>query len=494
MYKKFLNSKAIFFDLQTLLLVGIYLFIRILSFFLVGHIIIQALLIFTILMIFGALYFKNQEHAWYILLAELFLGGAGHFFEFFGLSMRTIFLITFIILWIIDSLNNNKRELLHFPSKLFFILTGLSVFIIISTIIGIFNHNGLKEVVQDLIPYGFFLLILPAYHIFKKEKSQEFLVRLMTAFLIGSSIFSAFTLFLFSSGLQVLQSPYYKWFRDVAMGKITDMGNGFFRIVTPEHLLVIPIIILVASLLMRKEKHNKMWWFMIVLAIFVLVLNLSRIYILAILVGLVIIKYKHNTFIWLKISSCTVFLILLTFFTLNFTASSGTSLGLDILTGRAKSIIQPSTEVSSYTRVSLLEPIYEKIKENPIIGSGLGSKITFKDPVYHKEINTSQFDWGYLEMIAELGFIGFILFMSVIFYTIFSLTKKIRETSDYNDFYVGVLGGLISILIVNLTAPALFHSLGIFYLSFVIVISIKHPSLLTRIITIIYRVFNRLSK
>lgn len=492
MYEKYLTNKSIFFNRQTLFLFLTYFAVRLLSFGMAGHNFLQNILIFIILIVFGALYYKNQDWALYLILGELFLGGAGHFFEFFGLSLRTILFIVFITLWFIEMIKNKKINILDFSNKTYSFLTIFGIFLFFSAIIGISNHNGIKPVIQDLIPYSFFVLILPFSQLFEKKENQEYLIRLLTVFLTGSAFFSLFTFTLFSSGIEHLQSPYYKWFRDVAMGKITDMGDGFFRIVTPEHLLSVPVIILLASLLMRKEKHHKMWWAVLILSLLILILDFSRIYLLALGLGLLVLKCKHNWKNWLFINFSVFLIIIGLFCSINTIASRGKSAGLDLFLGRVRSLSQPESEVSSLTRMTLLTPIINMIKAHPITGSGIGSKVIFIDPISNKLIKTSHFDWGYLELWAELGLFGVISFLSIIFYTILILIKKIRLTPDFHDFYVGLLAGIITLMTMNLTSPVLFHPLGIIYLVFVIIIISKSQSLLDTVIALLYRTFRRL--
>ena len=307
MRAKYLTNKSIFFNWQTLFLVLTYFAIRILSFKSAPHIYPQAVLVFIVLLIFATLYYKNQNLALYMLLGELFLGGAGHFFEFLGLSIRTILFSVFAVLWFIQTISNDKKEMFNFPKKLYFLLIIFGIFLIFSAINGIYNNHGIKPVIQDIIPYGFFLLIFPLYHLFEKKENQDYLTRLISAFLIGSAVFSLFTFVLFSSGAEYLQSPYYKWFRDIAMGKITDMGYEFFRIVTPEHLLSVPLILLLSSFLMGKKPHHKIWWLLLILALLILILDFSRIYLLALGAGLLVLKYKHNWKKWFFVNFSVFF-------------------------------------------------------------------------------------------------------------------------------------------------------------------------------------------
>ncbi|PIR03128.1 MAG: hypothetical protein COV60_01975 [Candidatus Magasanikbacteria bacterium CG11_big_fil_rev_8_21_14_0_20_43_7] len=491
--KHLLTSQSIFHNRETLWLLAIFFGLRILSFFLMNHPIIQGILVFAIIMVLGIVYFKESHYGWYIILGELFLGGSGHFLEFFGLSIRTLLIFTFLFLWITHhAISNEFRFRLHIKHKIFYVFFPLAFFITLAVILGIYHGHGLHSVIQDAIPFSYFVLLLPFYHYFYKEKTQEHLVRLLFVFLLGSAIFALFTYILFSTGLsEVNASQYYTWFRDVAMGKITDMGNGFFRIVTPEHLLVVPSVLLISSLLMRKEKHNVLWYIFLSLALLVLVLDLSRTYMIALAVGMLVLKYKHTALRWLRVTVFSAGIFLGFFFLLNMVSSGLQSTGLELLGVRFASIGNPSLEESTYTRLALLEPIGKLISAHPLLGNGLGAHVSFFAPISYQHITTTQFDWGYLELVAELGAVGFLALLAILLLTLFELILKIQSLSGYHDFYVGLLAGLIAFLVMTVTSPALFHVFGIFYLTLVLVVAMKPTETFQRTLVVLYRVFNK---
>ena len=76
---------SIFKNWQTLLLLLIFGGVRLLSFYIAPHAILQAIIVFVLVFVLGLTFFKNPNHAWMIILGELSLGGSGHLFEFFGL-------------------------------------------------------------------------------------------------------------------------------------------------------------------------------------------------------------------------------------------------------------------------------------------------------------------------------------------------------------------------------------------------------------------------
>lgn len=489
-----LSTRSIFFNPQSWLLLLLFFIVRILSFLLTDHLVIQAFIVFALIMILGIVYFKSQEHAWMLILTEIFLGGSGHMFEFFGLSIRTILITTFISLWVFFTLANSKyRNQLHLPHRLFMLFVPLFILVHISAIIGLIHGHDFAYVIQDLIPFAFLFLLLPSYHLFKSEKMQHYFVRLLLVFLIGSAVFALTTFILYSTGIAEIHEPFYKWFRDVAAGKITMVTPHFYRIVLPEHLVIAPAALVILSLLTRDEKHHPMWRVLLFLGMLILALNLSRSYMLGFVVGMFVLLYTHKFKEWIKEVAWTILVFLIIFTGINFISSSGQHLGLDMLGVRVGSLVNPETETSSLTRTQLVEPILQSIRQHPIIGNGLGATITYIDPQTFTPIKTNQFDWGYLELLSELGPLGLLYFMTVVGFILFEFIKKISFTPDYHDLKVGLLGGLIALMVINLTSPALFHVFGVFYLVFVTAFISKPLGIFDTVTTILYRVFNKIT-
>lgn len=178
-------------------------------------------------------------------------------------------------------------------------------------------------------------------------------------------------------------------------------------------------------------------------------------------VGLLLLKYQNNWQDWLKIVVFNVLAIFLLFTGVNFLASGGQSLGWEILGLRLSSLAVPTMEESSNNRLLLLPTIKDLIKAEPIIGHGLGQTIEFVDAKGNL-VSTRHFDWGYLEMWAEWGLAALVLFLFILFTTAKKLIYKLNKNQALP---LGLLTGLASLLIINITAPALSHVLGIIYLA-----------------------------
>ncbi|MBT3817492.1 MAG: O-antigen ligase family protein [Candidatus Magasanikbacteria bacterium] len=486
-----ITPRSLFNNIQTFGLLGIFFIARVLSYMLMDHIILQGILVFAIMITTAALFFYKPTWGWYIVLGELFLGGTGHLFELYGLSLRTILLLTFGILWIVKATKEPVKKHLHISHRIFFFLILYLLYLGFSGLYGITNGHPIANVIQDLIPYAFFFFILPLNHLHTHDKIHSYIIRLLIVWLIGTALFALYNEIVFASNLHVIHDHYYTWLRDFLMAKITDMGTGFFRIVEPSHLLVAPAILLLSSLVMRKEKHHIGWYALLFFAYIILVLNFSRAYMLSIGFSFFILLYRHKFSQWIKVGTIHIAFFLCLLFSINLATSLGASTGLDLLGLRFGGIVAPSTEVSAYTRHMLLTPIFDIIKHQPILGTGVGETLVFLTPDTYEKFITRHFDWGYFEILAETGIIGLLLFIVLIGLIIFELISHIRKYHDYEDFHVGILAGLCALMIIQIFGPALNHIFGILFLSLCIVMASKQHNILEEIIHYIYRIFHR---
>lgn len=447
------------------LLLGFFA-IRIFSFYTHFWIWPQATVGILLLIAFVLAFIKNPRWAWYFIMAELLLGGSGHFIELFGISLRTWLLMTYIILLSVQTfLRHTKKVPLLLPMNLLPLFGLFACAIIFAIINGNWHGNDPKLIVQDAIPFLYFILLIPSYEYLKEKEVQKWMWELILAFIAGSAIFSVFTFVLFSTGTQILHGEYYKWYRDVVAGKITDLHSGFFRIVTPEHLLIPPLTLVLMSVAMFEKKIKPYLIITLTGAFLILSLNLSRAYFLGVGIATFFLLLKHSLKHWIKISVLSVFLIFFTFCGTYFLASHGHSLGLEVFGLRLQSFTSPQIEESTYTRTALLPAIWKKIQEAPILGSGLGSTVTFENPVTHQLVTTPQFDWGYFELWTELGAIGLTLYAVLLLSIGYVLLTHTYKNNNHSHVAIGLFGGCISLLIITLFTPALFHVFGIVFLT-----------------------------
>ncbi len=491
-------SKDLFLSKTTLYLLSVFIGLRLASFFLVDYLVIQGIAVFCLLICLVVLFYKKPVYGWFFLVTELLLGGTGNLLSLGGLSIRTVFLLAFLLMYysqgsVLHGLQKQIKKLSPLSHIIFFLL----IYVWFSAILGLIYGHGMQAVISDTIPYLFFLLILPAIDFLREKDNYDYYLKLLIAFVIGSALFSLLTFVLFSSGFVELQEPYYKWVRDIVGGKITDLGSGFWRVVMPIHLFLTPMMIIVSSTLIGDKwntdetdltdlngffhlkfikplrniffdrKNNALYlWLVLLITVPTFVFNFSRTYILGLIIGLLVLGffYRSRIWHWFTVSFLLLFSIFAFFSITHFVSSGFTSPGWDLFGIRIASVVRPNSEVSSATRSQLLPPILNMIKERPLIGSGLGSSVTFVNPVSNKEVVTRQFDWGYLEMFAELGFIGLAIFTILLLFVFYGLLRS----ANY-----GYTAVFVSLLAMNVTTPVLFHVFGVILVVYLVVYSDK---------------------
>ncbi len=444
-------------------LLGFYILIRALSFFLVGFVALQNIIAAALVATFIFFCVKDLSTAWKLLIVELLLDGAGHFFELHGLLLRTWLLGIFAIFWLA-----RRRTKIVLPPKNTWIALGVFAACFAWAIInGILHHNGITPVLQDAMLYLFAALMFPGLEM--ESGRQRIYGAAVKVFIVGSAIFSVLTLALYSSGYYILQNSYYHWFRDVAAGKITDLGTHFFRIVTAEQILFVPIILILLGMLTKKITDKKIWTLM-TLSLTVLILNFTRIYFIGIAVGAGFLLFYTPWKQWLRACGLTLLASAIIFFGFHLAASRGQSLGLELLGVRASGIRAPTTDPSGAIRLALLPDIKRHILAHPLLGSGLATQVTYLDPLTKTYLMRTQFDWGYLQMITDLGMTGtaaYIFFLGTLLY---NFEKKIKMP--------GYIAGAIALFVINFTTPAIFQGFGVLYFA-LLVVATQHPSLLT---------------
>lgn len=122
----------------------------------------------------------------------------------------------------------------------------------------------------------------------------------------------------------------------------------------------------------------------------------------------------------------------------------------------------PTTEAAGGARLKLLPELWKEIEESPVIGQGFGKQVTYSSFLPDRiaqgnpegQITSYAFEWGYLDMWLKIGAVGlaiYLLFLGQIFWRVWKIPN------------LGVLGGLVALVALNITSPYLNHPLGIGY-------------------------------
>ncbi len=457
-------------------LILIYFAVRLFSFFftpstpLLAQNPINTLL--SVLIFILAIYwvYKNDERGWYIVAGEIILGGSGGYLKLGFISLRTGLLLASTVTFLIQKIYREKKEFFRELKLEHYLIFALLAAAGLASLRGLYLGHSRSAVFSDFIPYLFLLYYFPLYELWLSDDFRMFGKNAIFSAVIGNAVMILLTQAGLSSDLIVLQDSYYHWYRDVALGKITDLDLHFYRLVLNEHLLLVPL----ALYFIGKIIKGKINWYNILCLtalLSILASNLTRIYMLALAVGIICLFSVKKWKQWLITSLGTAIIFMTIFTTIHLMASRGQSLGWEFFGIRLQSITAPQIEDSSLSRLLLLPKILEKIKTHPILGEGLGDTVTVYSPVFKNKITTSNFDWGYLEIWTEMGLYGllvWIAFISCIFY------KILNNNNKYNKNIFAAI--LIAYLIINITSPALFHVFGILLLITLLTpIGLKQP-------------------
>ncbi|MEA2089019.1 MAG: O-antigen ligase family protein [Patescibacteria group bacterium] len=433
---------------------------------------------------------KKLEYGIYIILSELIIASKGYLFYWEinekSISIRVgLFSIVFAV-WLIklalDSKKTNKIKIKILESKLSLYFLSLFAFFIIGIILAIAHRNSFSNIFFDFNGWLYFLLIFPFFQSIKKENFDKLFSVILGA--VSAMILKTTIIFIiFSNHIISVMPEIYRWIRITGVGEITDMGNSFFRIFFQSHIYAILGFFIILPLLNKKfvQKKEKIknnipiLFFAISFAMIILI-SFSRSFWIGILFG-ILLYYVILFFIFkekIKFIFVNALLILVIFVSAGFLTTSLTKISFlqknktdaNFFTAISERTTKISGEAAVGSRWNLLPPLFNKIKKNPVLGSGFGTTITYetKDPrALENNSNglytTYAFEWGYFDIWLKIGIAGLSIY--------FLLIRKILKTgwqNKNNEIIFGSLLAFASLLAIHFFTPYLNHPLGIGYI------------------------------
>jgi O-antigen ligase len=130
-----------------------------------------------------------------------------------------------------------------------------------------------------------------------------------------------------------------------------------------------------------------------------------------------------------------------------------------------------ASDPAASSRWKMLPPLIQEIKQHPIIGSGLGTTITYQsdDPRFKNETNpqgwltTYAIEWGYLDFVLKFGIIGIMVYLWFLGFIVWEGWKLTKLGNQEAIIAGGFLLGLIVVGATHILSPYLNHPLGIGY-------------------------------
>lgn len=462
---------------------------------------------FVYVILFSFIAYKNLKAGMLIVLAELIIGSKGYILFFttsgFQVSLRIAFFVILFSIWLskllVDLINNkfsnskstNTINYFSFRKSRFFKYYFIFFVILFFTfILGILGGNGFSDAFFDMNGFLFLLYLLPFYDLFKNEDDYYDLLSTCLASILILISFTLFSLWIFSHINPFYLSNLYNWLFDFGISEVTNMSYGFYRIFMQSQIYISGTIIFLVSIFAYKFSYSKvkiknlldkesLFIILLVLASVSTILSFSRSFWVGIIVSFVsifiilfIIRNKKTRLFY---SFFRTSLLILTSFVLaygfififtNFPQGSSSSFTSEL----NKRLSNPTKEAAGSSRMNMLKPLYEEIKDNFIVGGGFGYKITYEsaDPTNIANnvgamYTTYALEWGYFDTLLKFGIFGFLIFIYFILALLYLSIKNINKIKNEDNRIVafGLTLVFLFILVVNFFTPYLNHPLGI---------------------------------
>ena len=408
--------------------------------------------------------------------AELFIGSQGYLLSFTvggaNISLRIIIWLIIISLSIVDYFRRSDfyKDKLRNKHHLFFI-GGILTLLVWGSIMALFNGVSYVNLFFDANNWLFFLLFFPLLAL-----SSDFIGKLWQVIAAGSLWLFAKTTFLlyFFSHNFFTQPLIYKWMRDFRFGEITYVSGNFWRIFMQNQIFALLAAVFLIVYLWQKRarvKETAGLWLLLFFNITTVIISYSRSFWLAGVLTLFIwfvyviakgrfkfVELLRFNFILLVVLLFSWLLVLLT---VNFPWPYVKPQVGGIVTERIASTTK--SEPAGGSRLALLGPLWQGIKQNWLAGNGLGVTVTYfsRDPrivsttaggsgVY----TTYAFEWGWLALWFKFGLAGLLLF-------IYLLSKIFIMGWKKGGVFRASAVSLLALILVHFTTPYLDHPLGI---------------------------------
>ncbi len=474
-----LKNEALPLYLKTILFpFAVLLLIELLSFLVVFQPKLNTIvcLLLGLAMFVCALFRPVQALA--LLGAEYVIGSKGALFKAFGdpvnnggISFRIVLFGAFFAGWFLNWVRASQWKTWKTALSGRIEYAVLGSLLLVALVNGLLRHNPF--VFADANAWAFLALLLPVLDLVRRATRQELqiLVAWIVAALFWSVTKTLLLFYLFSHAFPAwFLEPIYFWVRRTGVGEITRAGGSVFRIFFQSHIY--GLVLLPGLLLVQRFKRGRLALVLTGFSVLFLVqtiISLSRSFFLGLGVsGLVACVYAWHTdrvkgvmrlggrFLG-TLAAASAIIATLCFFPL---PSSDASL-LDAWQSRIN-----AGDDASASRWKLLPAMWEKIKEQPLLGSGFGATVTYtsRDPRVVQSTGgvytTYAFEWGWLEHWIKFGLLG----IPLILFVLIRLGRRIyRSTLPIEQKRVFVLS-LVALAVVHVSTPYLNHPLGFAWL------------------------------
>ncbi len=453
-------------------------FIEVWSFVGLNHSSVRVALWVAIVLLAIVLAWRQPMLALSLVVIELVLGGKGYLASVSsiggqGMSMRLgIFLAVFVV-WALRALRTRQIWGTQRPFRWFWL--GMIGIVAWSVIVGILHHNGIRAVYLDANAF-LFLGLVPAFGWLKNRDELYRIIGALGGALVVVAFETGFAQVLFNHIAVGTVWNFFHWIHVTGVGEVTMISSNLFRIFFRSHVYGLLAFAVGIGLSMRELKnHTWMWRGTAAAGLFVTIISLSRSFWLGGAVGLIagvlaVVSTPTLRHDWKKLFvnvGIPVLLGILAFqWALNFPGLWGGHPNANLLQAR----LDVQTESAASSRRELLPVITKAIFQHPVVGSGLGTSLTFKtlDPRVNITKNptgtnytSTAFELGWHAFAMQFGLPLFALYVGMLGWFFWIGWRKIRTSADERWPLLGFWVAGVALCGVHLTTPYLNHPLGL---------------------------------
>lgn len=430
-----------------------------------------------------------------LVVLELGIGGFGRMASvevgWLDLSLRMALMGGFFMGW---GLNALKARVWRFWRWSEFVIIQVWPVVAGMVILGIFRGWQLEQpfIFQDANSWFFLLYLIPVLdvaHRFGYDLKRLTRSALLAGVIING-VMALATLYVFTHGF-AMADVWYTWVRDARLGEITPAGGGLVRVFFQSFIFSIIALIGVMAIWYQHAYRQPLdvvargisWKFLEkpnfavrslipgigVLSAVTIALSLSRSFWLGLAAGgmavLVFGLVKFRSLKFFTIIRMFMVLVggLVLIFLVMIAPPQKAAWSVTDYFAERGSVSDPAAA----SRWSLLPVMLEDIKNNPVVGHGLGNTLTFKssDPRVLKAHpdgmqTTYAFEWGWLSLWDKFGLFG----VGVMLWLLVSIGWRLWK-SDYEWWFrVSGIASILALAVIHFFTPYLDHPLGFAWL------------------------------
>lgn len=434
-----------------------------------------------------------------VAFAEIMVGGHGHLISStllgLPLSVRMVIFAAVMLGFLWHAIKHRQ-----FPRFVVFRDTPfllLAAAIAIGTVNGLLN-NDWQFAFDDMNGYLTLAYLLPIAAITWDNTKRRHLLQVLFASVVWIAISSLFLLYLFTHLPAQMLHAVYGFARDARLAEVTLLTEPkwfvntllpadspwYFRVFEPAHFftMVMGFIVIAAGFTLWKgERIPQMAKFILTLSVAAFIVSLSRSFLVGAVAGLAVteifilpevVKAVGKSLVRKLQLAFIVFLGAGVFWAaIVFPFPDQPNLEDAAFYRKAE---DDSRDLAVSSRWNLLYPMFEAIMDNPVLGSGFGTEVTFisDDPRIREmsssgEWTTYRFEWGYQDiwlkmgLLGLIGFVWYLIAISRVFY--FSY-----HAHGHRWLVIGLYAGVVALFATHIFSPYLNHPIGLGYMVFVL--------------------------